>query len=94
MEVITKTNEITIQLTDEELVILADSLIDPFAHFETVVREKLANCKSRLLKKWTTRLQEQKRVAAIPTDDEELITLILNQPDYKSRADSELSLIR
>lgn len=93
MEVIKKTNSILIEFTDDELVILSDSLLDPLGHFETVAREKLANCKSRLLREWTARLQEQKRVAAIPTDDAELLTLILSQPDYKSRVDSELSTI-
>lgn len=82
-------NTITIEFSDDEMVILSDSLLDPLAHFEVVATQKLANCKSRILREWTTRLQETKRVDAIPTDDTELLTLILSQPDYKSRVDRD-----
>jgi len=84
-------NSITIEFSDEELVILADSLIDPLAHFEIVASEKLANCKSRLLSEWTAKLQTDKRVPAIPTDDTALIELITAQPDYQNRADRDVA---
>lgn len=89
MKVIKETNSITIEFADEELFILANDLVDPLTWIETAASEKLANCKSRLLQDWTTKLQQDKRVASIPTDDVELISLIVTQPDYKSRANRE-----
>lgn len=86
MEVTKGEKSITIEFTDEEIVILNDSLLDPFVHLEAVAREKVANCKSRLIQGWTNKLQQEKRVPAIPTDDTELINLIKSQPDYKDRA--------
>ena len=89
MKITKEANSILIEFTDEELVILADSLIDPFGHLELVASEKLANCKSRLLSEWIARLQIDKRVPSIPTDDTALIELITTQPDYANRAGRE-----
>lgn len=86
MNIIKGEKSITIEFNDEEMVILSDSLLNPLDHFETVAREKVANCTSRLIQGWTNKLQQEKRVPAIPTDDTELIDLIKAQPDYKNRA--------
>lgn len=80
---------ITLEFDEDEIKILADSLIDPFAHFEMVGREKIANCKSRLFKEWQERLHKEKRVPSIPTNDRDLLALILDQPDYKNRAERQ-----
>ena len=93
MNITKKDNSITLEFTEDEMVILADSLINPLDHFETVAIEKLANCKSRLLRNWLSKLQETKTVSSIPTDDTELISLIISQPDYKNRVDSEISIL-
>lgn len=67
---ITKTeNSITVRFSEEELIFLADSLIDPLAWIEILTVEKVANCKDRLFKEWTAKLQQDKRVESIPTDD-------------------------
>ena len=83
------TNSILIEFTDEELLVLRNDLLDPLAWVETAASEKLANCKERLLREWTTRLQQEKRVPAIPTDEGALLELIKAQPDYKTRVGRE-----
>ena len=89
MNIVKTTNSITIEFTDEELLVLANDLFDPLAWVETAAREKVANCKNRFLRDWITKFQQTKTVATIPTDDTELINLILTQPDYKSRVDRD-----
>lgn len=94
--IVTKTkNSILIEFTDEEIIILANDLLNPLAHFEMVASEKLANCKQRMLNEWQARLRQEKRVEFIPSDDKALLDLILVQPDYKNRQarDAEALLI-
>lgn len=91
---ITKTeNSITVRFSEEELIFLADSLIDPLAWIEILTVEKVANCKDRLFKEWTAKLQQDKRVESIPTDDVTLINLITDQHDYKNRANRDADII-
>jgi len=89
---ITKTkNSILIEFTDRDLEILADSLIDPLAWFETLANEKLANCGGRLKEFWLKKFQNEKSVENIPTDDTLLLDLIFSYPEYKSRVDRQVT---
>ena len=90
MKIVKITNSITIEFTDVELKILANDLLDPLGHFEIVAREKLANCKTRLLNYWLTKFQQEKSVENIPTDEIVLLDLIFSQLDYKSRQKGDL----
>lgn len=83
-------NNISIEFDDIEISILADSLLDPPSWFETVFNEKIANCKSRLIKRETERFISNKSVANIPTDEEILLELIFRGDDYKNRQDRDL----
>lgn len=52
-----------------------------------VLSHKYERCLERLKKEWIPKLAD--RVQSIPTNDEELATLIFSQPDYKSRSQRE-----
>lgn len=87
---ITKTKtSILIEFTERDLAILADSLLDPLAWFETLANEKLANCKDRLKDTWLRKFEKDKSVEAIPTDETLLLDLIFNHKDYKNRAERD-----
>lgn len=76
-------NSIKIEFGADEIAYLADSLADPFQHSENIAREKVMNCQQRMFGEWIPRLRG--RGQTIPNDDEELLALILAQPDYRNR---------
>lgn len=49
-----------------------------------IIQHKYERCFERLKKEWEPKLQT--RMTSIPTDPDELASLILMQPDYKSRS--------
>lgn len=52
-----------------------------------VLDHKYERCLERLKAEWMPKLKT--RVTSIPTDDDALISLIMSQPDYKSRKQRE-----
>ena len=85
MKITKGTNSIAIEFTDIEIKILENDLIGAIDYFEIAATEKLANCKSRLIKKWMIKFQNEKSVENIPTDEDLLLALIFSQSDYKNR---------
>ena len=89
MKTIKTASSITIEFDEVELKILANDLLDPLRWFEALAREKLANCKSRLIKFWLEKFQNGKSIESISTDEVVLLNLIFSQPDYENRVERE-----
>jgi hypothetical protein len=88
---ITKTaNSITIELDETERKILLNDLLDWQQWIEDAITNKLANCKSRLIKNGTEQLISTKSVETIPTDETALLDLIFNQMGYKNRVERDM----
>jgi len=85
MQIVRAKDSIKIEFMEVELKILANDLLDPLEWIEILAREKLANCKTRLLNYWLTKFQQEKSVENIPTDEAVLLDLIFGQPDYRNR---------
>ena len=76
---------LTLSISDEDQKILEDNLIDPETWIKTMVREKTANCYSRLQQKWTVKLMEDTSFTdSIPSIKSDFITLVTSRSDYKT----------
>jgi hypothetical protein len=89
MNITKNTFSITIEFTDEEFKILSHDLLNPLDWIEKLVINKLANRKQALIDEWTKRLQREKSVESIPTDETALLDLIFSQKWYKNRTERE-----
>ncbi len=52
-----------------------------------ILTHKYERCFERLKKEWEPKLKD--RLSSIPTNNDELASLIFSQPDYKDRANRE-----
>ena len=73
--------KITINITDEDVKVLLNDLLDIQDWVEKAVKGKIANCKTRLISPYKSPLLDK-------TDDE-LIDIITSAPGYKNRAERE-----
>ena len=64
---------------------LDDSIIDIHAWAESAVRQKVDNCRDRMIATWYPRLLEDAGITSIPNSKDALISLIGSRPWYKNR---------
>ena len=62
---------------------------DPEGYLVDLLDNKIAACKSRMIKEWTTLFIADPTVASFPSDEDELIEFIVARPEYKNRVQRE-----
>lgn len=75
------------EISQTDLKSLKNDLLDPQDWFVQALTGKINKCKKRMMREWIPRLRA--KGLSIPANDEELVDLILTQPDYKNRAERE-----
>jgi|TARA_R110002020_G_scaffold457215_1_gene674051 hypothetical protein len=74
-----------LEISDSDIKVLQHDLLNIEDWINGAVTGKIAACKSRLLNEWTGRLIGDPSVIAIPANENELIDMIVNRPDYQNR---------
>lgn len=77
---------ITVTLTEDEVKCLENDLLDIEEWVQNAVKEKVKNCKSRILEEWVPKLLQDPEVSTISGDENQLITQIITHKNYKNRA--------
>ena len=80
----------TITITDVDQKALENDLIDIQEWIEQALRSKINNCKKRMEREWTPRLQADPIVETIPANRDALILIIVEREDYKNRVQREV----
>ena len=80
-------NKIIMEISITDLKCLKNDLLDPEDWFIGALTGKINKCKKRMVTQWIPILRS--KGLSIPSNDEELVDLILAQPDYKNRAERE-----
>lgn len=81
--------KITLNLSDVEVKILGNDLLDIEDWFEKAKNGKINNCKKRLIREWHPKLMKDKKVASIPGDEKGFLNSVFSRSDYKNRAERE-----
>tara|TARA_E500000318_G_scaffold71669_1_gene66355 strand:- start:304 stop:579 length:276 start_codon:yes stop_codon:yes gene_type:complete len=83
-----KTITITINDTDEK--VLLNDLMDIQTWVEEAMTGKINNCYKRMQTNWTQKLMNDESFTdSIPSNKDDFVTLVLSQPTYKNRKQSE-----
>ena len=84
--------EITITISDTDIKLLQNDLLDVSEWINGAVDGKINNCWKRFQQEWTTRLMNDESFTdPIPSNREDFIALVTSRPDYLSREDRELN---
>jgi len=85
---IKKDNTEIFQISDVDLLLLADSLLDIDSEItrriQYIIDDKISNCYKRLKDKWDPILTQEN--AMIPSNRDAYITLITSRQDYQNRS--------
>jgi len=81
---------ITLTLTEEEVKILENDLLDIEEWIENVLRNKISRCKQRLISEWFPKLIQDPKVENIMANENDLLTQIFSHQDYKNREQIEV----
>lgn len=81
------TKKVNLELSDLDNKYLENDLLDVDDWFEQRKKGKINKCKKRMMREWIPKLRS--KGLSIPPTDEELVDLILAQPDYKNRVERE-----
>ena len=79
----------TITITDTDIALLKDNLIDIQLWLEGAVRGKTNNCWNRFKKEWTQKLMDDPNIESIPANKEGLVKAVLTRNDYKNKLEKE-----
>ena len=71
-------------LTSTEEAVLKNELLDIQIWVNGAIDGKINNCKLRMCEEWRKILYADESVTQIPTDNDELVALIIARDDYKS----------
>jgi hypothetical protein len=71
-------------LTATEEAVLKNELVDVQIWVDGAIEGKINNCKLRMCEEWRKILYADESVTQIPTDNDELVALIIARDDYKS----------
>ena len=79
--------EIKITLSETDIIILNNDIVDIKKWIEDAVSGKSHNCWSRMRQEWTMKLMDDPTFTEpIPSNKEDFIFLVTSRPDYKSAA--------
>ena len=71
-------------LTATEEAVLKNELVDVQMWVDGAIEGKINNCKLRMCEEWRKILYADESVTQIPSDNNELVALIIARDDYKS----------
>ncbi|MBI9085376.1 MAG: hypothetical protein JEZ11_17405 [Desulfobacterales bacterium] len=80
---------ITTTLSDVDVAVLKNDLVDIELWVSSAVVGKIAACKKRMIAEWTPRLMADPSVVSIPANEDDLITLITSRADYQDRVERD-----
>lgn len=84
---------ITITLTDDEIKLLENDLLDIQEWVQGIVDGKVNNCWKRFQQEWTVRLMNDPDFTdSIPSNKADFIALVVSRKDYQNRADTQQEL--
>lgn len=75
--------QITLDITDKEVKILKDSILDIEEWVNNAVQGKINNCKKRLIDREL--VKAAKEGVSIPSNEDQMIDAITNRKNYKDR---------
>ena len=78
-----------IELSDTDMQILQNDILNIEDWINGAVAGKIAACKSRMIATWTPKLLGDPGVNTLPGNEAALINVITDHPDYLSRSDRE-----
>lgn len=81
--------EITITISDEDVLCLKNDLLDVEQWVKDAVNGKIHHCRKRMLSEWIPRLMKDPSLTSIPTDESQLLERIFSREDYKDRLTKE-----
>ena len=76
-------------LTAVEEAVLKDGMSSIQDYVDGAITGKINNCKKTMCKEWREILYADESVTQIPSDDDELVSLIIARADYKNRAERD-----
>lgn len=80
---------ITIEISDDDLLVLENDLLDVDDWVQKAVEGKINNCKKRMVREWQPKLFADPAVESIPAKEDKFLELVVARPDYKNRAARE-----
>ena len=78
-----------IDIEDHEYLAACNYWEDPEQLIIDLMDNKIARCKERFVKEWRMKLMQDPSVSEIPSEDDDLIELVVLRPDYKNRVQRE-----
>lgn len=81
--------EITINITDDEQIVLEHDLLDVDEWVQQAVVGKINNCKKRMAAEAARVLKADASVSTMPADDDGLVAALASRPGYQNRAERE-----
>jgi|TARA_Y100000034_G_scaffold16877_1_gene18312 hypothetical protein len=79
-------------LTKVEEASLKDAMSSVQDWVDGAITGKINNCKKRMCKKWREILYADESVTQIPSNDDELVLLVIARDDYKTKAEQEAKM--
>jgi len=81
--------EIQVIISDVNVSILENDLLDINQWVQNAVVGKINNCKKRLLAEWQPKLFADPTVENIPANEDAFINMVVARDDYKNRVQRE-----
>lgn len=63
--------------------------LDPTGLVRNLIDNKIARCRERFVKEWEAKLMADPLVTEIPSNEDDLIMMVVARPDYKNRVQKE-----
>lgn len=77
----------TIKLTNQQVKILENDLLDVNQWIQDTIIGKYSKCKKRLLIEWHPKLLADSSITSLPATEDKLIQIIFTHKEYKNRID-------
>lgn len=78
-------NKILKELSDTDVKVLSNDLLDIGDWILKAIEGKVNKCKKRFIQEWYPRLMKDPNVDNIPANEEDFIELVISRPNYKNR---------
>jgi|TARA_R110000744_G_scaffold72013_1_gene144933 hypothetical protein len=80
------TQTITVTISDADVKVLENDLLDIDSWVQDAVTGKINNCRKRMVVEWQPKVMADPDVATMPADEQVFIDSVLSRSDYKNRA--------
>jgi len=78
--------DFSVTISDMDMTILADELIDVDYWIQSAVSSKIQSVKTKMIKEWHDKLFADPTVENIPANEDSLINMIVVRDDYNTEA--------